>query len=84
MTQAPMENTIADFWKMVMEYEIGTIVMLNNLQEEYEVRVIKSLHKIFMETLLKDYSDVLHRLQLHFCKRVTYYLLMGIMGGVAV
>jgi protein tyrosine phosphatase len=41
MTQAPMENTIADFWRMVMDYEIGTIVMLNNLQEEYEVRVVE-------------------------------------------
>lgn len=37
MTQAPMENTMADFWRMVMDYEIGTIVMLNNVQEGDEV-----------------------------------------------
>ncbi|XP_031562568.1 receptor-type tyrosine-protein phosphatase epsilon-like [Actinia tenebrosa] len=37
MTQAPMENTIADFWRMVMDYKIGTIVMLNNSEEEREV-----------------------------------------------
>jgi protein tyrosine phosphatase len=34
-----MENTMEDFWRMVMDYEIGTIVMLNNLQEENEVRL---------------------------------------------
>ena len=38
MTQAPMENTIADFWRMVMDYKIGSIVMLNNLEEQCEVR----------------------------------------------
>ncbi|XP_020911432.2 receptor-type tyrosine-protein phosphatase F isoform X1 [Exaiptasia diaphana] len=36
MTQAPLENTISDFWLMVHQYKIGSIVMLNKLQEENE------------------------------------------------
>ena len=37
MTQAPLENTIEDFWKMVWDYNIGTIVMLNELKERGQV-----------------------------------------------
>ena len=45
MTQAPMENTIADFWRMVMDYDIGTVIMLNNLQEGDEVSSKPALHE---------------------------------------
>jgi protein tyrosine phosphatase len=38
-----MDNTIADFWRMVMDYRIGTIVMLNNLEEGDEVRLNKEI-----------------------------------------
>ncbi|KAK3754634.1 hypothetical protein QZH41_014921 [Actinostola sp. cb2023] len=33
VTQAPLQNTIEDFWIMVVDYEVGTIVMLNALEE---------------------------------------------------
>ncbi|XP_022796921.1 receptor-type tyrosine-protein phosphatase alpha-like [Stylophora pistillata] len=33
LTQAPLDNTIGDFWRMVSQYNIGTVVMLNNLKE---------------------------------------------------
>ncbi len=34
IAQAPMENTIRDFWKMVSDRECGVIVMLSELEEE--------------------------------------------------
>ena len=37
LTQAPLDNTVEDFWCMISQYEIGTIVMLNSLKEEKEV-----------------------------------------------
>ncbi|XP_015753443.1 PREDICTED: receptor-type tyrosine-protein phosphatase mu-like [Acropora digitifera] len=37
MTQAPLENTIEDFWKMIWDYNVGTIVMLNELKERGQV-----------------------------------------------
>ena len=38
LTQAPMQNTIEDFWQMVFDYSIGSVVMLNSLKEEGSVR----------------------------------------------
>uniref|UniRef100_A0A183ADX7 Protein-tyrosine-phosphatase n=1 Tax=Echinostoma caproni TaxID=27848 RepID=A0A183ADX7_9TREM len=32
-TQAPLENTFGDFWKMVLDQDVSIIVMLTNLQE---------------------------------------------------
>ena len=40
MTQAPLNNTIEDFWNMVSQYDIGTVVMLNNSKEGKEVDCI--------------------------------------------
>lgn len=38
-TQAPLANTIVDFWKMVWKTESKTIVMLCNLQENGKVDI---------------------------------------------
>lgn len=35
ITQDPMESTIADFWRMISEHCISTIVMLSDLNEGY-------------------------------------------------
>ena len=32
--QAPMHNTVTDFWRMVVERDVSTIVMLTNLRDE--------------------------------------------------
>lgn len=33
VTQDPMENTIADFWRMVFDQEVTTIVMLSEVSD---------------------------------------------------
>ena len=33
VTQAPMENTIGDFWRMIWEQKSAAIVMLTELEE---------------------------------------------------
>ena len=35
--QCPLENTVADFWRMMNEFKCGCIVMLCQLQEEGKV-----------------------------------------------
>jgi len=37
MTQAPLDNTIEDFWRMIWDYKIGTVVMLNEQKEKTQV-----------------------------------------------
>jgi len=36
LTQAPMENTVEDFWRMIWEYEVFSIVMLSSGDEHDE------------------------------------------------
>ncbi|KAL3868071.1 hypothetical protein ACJMK2_040908 [Sinanodonta woodiana] len=36
ITQTPLENTIVDFWRMVYQFEVCSIVMLNTLSEMKE------------------------------------------------
>ena len=43
LTQAPLDNTIEDFWRMVLQCDVGTVVMLNNLEEGEEVDVCSGL-----------------------------------------
>ena len=37
IAQSPMENTVRDFWKMVMEYKVPAVVMLCDLIENDQV-----------------------------------------------
>ena len=39
LTQAPLDHTVQDFWCMISQYQIGTIVMLNSLKEDEEVYI---------------------------------------------
>ncbi|XP_053395795.1 uncharacterized protein LOC123524141 [Mercenaria mercenaria] len=39
ITQAPLESTKEDFWRLVWEHDIHTIVMMNNKQEIMETEV---------------------------------------------
>ncbi|XP_067028426.1 receptor-type tyrosine-protein phosphatase S-like isoform X2 [Acropora muricata] len=36
LTQAPLSNTTEDFWRMVSQYDVSTVVMLNDLRKESE------------------------------------------------
>ena len=40
-TQAPLENTVGNFWCMIWEFSSRTVVMLCSMQDESEVRVIR-------------------------------------------
>lgn len=33
----PKEDTVADFWRMIWEQKVSTVVMLTNLKERKEV-----------------------------------------------
>ena len=38
-TQAPMENTVSDFWRMVWDYQSRTIVLLCRMKEDGKVMI---------------------------------------------
>ena len=40
-TQAPMQNTIGEFWRLVWEQKVELIVMLTNLNEAGQVYAYK-------------------------------------------
>ena len=41
--QGPMPNTISDFWRMVWEYKLVTVVMLTKCTEAGKVSVITNV-----------------------------------------
>jgi len=38
--QGPMETTVADFWRMVWEQCVNTVVMITNLTEQGKVKMV--------------------------------------------
>ena len=42
-TQAPLDSTVVDFWRMAWEYEAYCIMMLSTLTEKEEVRDLSCL-----------------------------------------
>ena len=57
LTQAPLQNTIEDFWIMIVNYDIRTIVMLNTHEEGNEV----SMHKTNLYLKKHASTDLLLR-----------------------
>ena len=39
-TQAPMENTVSDFWRMVWDYQSRAIVLLCRMKEDGKVMIV--------------------------------------------
>ena len=39
-TQAPMENTVNDFWRMIWDYQSRSIVMLCKMKEDGKVKLM--------------------------------------------
>ncbi|TPP59687.1 Protein tyrosine phosphatase receptor type B [Fasciola gigantica] len=59
-TQAPLENTMGDFWKMVLQEKVSVIVMLSNLQEGGVTKVHQYWPEKVLETKNYQYgtSDI--------------------------
>ena len=53
-TQGPLEHTIADFWRMVMEVDSGIIVMLTNVEEKGKVSVAFTLGLVFFIKIVNN------------------------------
>ena len=48
-TQAPLENTVSDFWEMIYEYNVNVIVMLCDIKEGNKIKCCEYWNKKLME-----------------------------------
>lgn len=55
-TQTPMENTVNDFWRMILEHQSRCIVMLCRMMEKGEVRWEKQTHLTII--IMRYYGDM--------------------------
>ena len=59
VAQSPMENTVDDFWKMIIQYRVSAIVMCCELVENGQVSFVCFFKKkIFDQDILKDTCSV--------------------------
>ena len=48
IAQSPMENTVRDFWKMVVDYKVPAVVMLCDVEEEGVVSHLETLQNNYI------------------------------------
>ena len=66
-TQAPLENTTADFWRMVMEQNASTIVMLASDEEQGKVSFLGfSLFLLFFVCIVRNMACLYYSLLVCF------------------
>jgi len=56
-TQGPLDNTIDDFYRMILEYKVSIIVMLTNVVESDQIKCARywpTAEKVFEETASGD------------------------------
>ena len=65
-TQGPLDNTISDFWEMIIDYNVSVIIMLCNLKERNKIKCSEYWNKELIEKdnlfklislNLKEYND---------------------------
>jgi protein tyrosine phosphatase len=57
-TQAPLKESIEDFWRLIWEYECYVLIMLLNEREDDEVRCLVTF--TFFCHVIKSCSILLH------------------------
>ena len=61
MTQIPLPETVADTWRLVYDYNLYTIVMINTLDYKDPVSIFKMLeHVNIKNTVKKSLDDIIY------------------------
>lgn len=76
MTQTPLHTTIVDFWRLVYDYNVQTIVMLDNYQDEDDTLaeywpsdVSRKLWEPFFVEITATYKQVGHPIT-RVCRKI--------------